>query len=191
MRDPSLFPVVATTLTAFAFAAVAVLLPDFALAADRPSQSRDPAAKAPSKAAQPSSASPYRELTNRDFATVKPNVAPNGRATTPHLAPPPGPLATPSSSALPARRTALDETDQFAALESVQFALSEVGDGASYVWHRHNGRLSGVVQPQSSFKTSTGEICRVVMVTLAAGTRSKTAEGVACRLPSGQWRLEG
>ena len=30
----------------------------------------------------------------------------------------------------------LDENDELAALESVQFALTEVADGSSYVWHR-------------------------------------------------------
>ncbi|MBX9925219.1 MAG: hypothetical protein K2Y05_02570 [Hyphomicrobiaceae bacterium] len=174
MRDQSLFPVVATTLTAFVFGAAAVLLPDMSHAADRSPPSRTPSAKTqPNKQA----GSPYRDLTNRDFADVKPKFAPQS--------------PTVPAKSTPARTVALDETDQFAALESVQFALSEVGDGASYVWHRHNGRLSGVVQPQSSFKTSTGEICRIVTVTLAAGVRSKSAEGVACRLPSGQWRLEG
>ncbi|NJM54921.1 MAG: hypothetical protein HC841_02455 [Verrucomicrobiae bacterium] len=130
---------------------------------------------------------PYRELTTRDFAQSQ-TIAP------PQLVPgvvipSQSPRATADTAT--AKRLSLDETDQFAALESVQFALSEVGDGATYVWHRHNGRISGVVQPQSSFKTATGEVCRVIQVTLASGTRSKTAEGVACRLPSGQWRLEG
>lgn len=44
----------------------------------------------------------------------------------------------------------LDESDEIAALESLQLALSEVADGSSYVWHRSNGRLSGVVKPLSS-----------------------------------------
>src|SRR5512134_694047 len=47
-------------------------------------------------------------------------------------------------------RTSLDANDEIAALESVQIALSEISDGATYVWHRRNGRLSGVVQPTGS-----------------------------------------
>lgn len=85
----------------------------------------------------------------------------------------------------------LDETDEIAALESVQFALSEVGDGASYIWHRNNGRLSGLVQPLTSFKDRQGQICRHVVVILTSGSNSKKAEGVACRASSGQWKLEG
>jgi hypothetical protein len=91
----------------------------------------------------------------------------------------------------PAQRAALDETDEIAALESVQFALSEVGDGASYIWHRNNGRLSGMVQPVNSFKDNGGQVCRHVVVILTTGVVSKKTEGVACRLSSGQWKLEG
>jgi surface antigen len=90
-----------------------------------------------------------------------------------------------------AQRTVLDETDEIAALESVQFALTEVGDGASYIWHRNNGRLSGMVQPVTSFKDGQGQICRHVVVVLTTGMTTKKTEGVACRLTSGQWKLEG
>lgn len=101
--------------------------------------------------------------------------------------------ARPKFAQLPSGLTPvmLDETDEIAALESVQFALSEVGDGASYIWHRNNGRLSGMVQPMTSFKDGQGQICRHVVVVLTAGANSKKAEGVACRMLSGQWKLEG
>src|SRR4029077_9318161 len=33
----------------------------------------------------------------------------------------------------------LDEDDEIAALEAIRVALTEVGDGASYVWHRRYG----------------------------------------------------
>ena len=33
-------------------------------------------------------------------------------------------------------RALLDENDEIAALEAVRVALTEVGDGAPYVWHR-------------------------------------------------------
>ncbi len=88
-------------------------------------------------------------------------------------------------------RSALDEADEVAALESVQVALSEVADGSSYVWHRRNGRLSGIVQPTSSFKDSAGQVCRHIVVVLSAGSDSKKAEGIACRLANGRWQLEG
>jgi hypothetical protein len=88
-------------------------------------------------------------------------------------------------------RTTLDISDEVAALESVQIALTEVGDGASYVWHRRNGRLSGVVQPTSSFKDAAGHVCRHLVVMLSSADRTGRTEGIACRLADGRWQLEG
>jgi hypothetical protein len=86
---------------------------------------------------------------------------------------------------------ALDESDEIAALESVQVALSRVGDGTTFVWRRRNGRLAGIVKPTSSFRNPAGTICRHVMVLLTTGIRTKKTEGVACRLGNGRWQLEG
>lgn len=85
----------------------------------------------------------------------------------------------------------LDEGDAVAALQSLQFALVEVADGASYVWHRANGRLSGVVRPTRSFKSADGAICRHVLVVLSTAAKTRQSETVACRQPTGQWKLDG
>lgn len=85
----------------------------------------------------------------------------------------------------------LDLSDEIATLESVRFALTEVPDGASYVWHRRNGRLSGMVKPVASFKNTTGAVCRHIVVVLSSVVDTKKAEGVACRDPAGVWQLEG
>jgi len=85
----------------------------------------------------------------------------------------------------------LDESDERAALESLQVALSKVGDGSSYVWHRANGRLSGLIQPTSSFRNEKGTICRHIVVLLTTGERTKKREGIACRMENGLWRLDG
>jgi hypothetical protein len=85
----------------------------------------------------------------------------------------------------------LDESDEIAALESVQLGLSRMDDGASFIWRRHNGRLSGVVRPTSSFRSAKGDLCRHVVVLLTTGFKTRTAEGVACRLANGRWQLEG
>lgn len=88
-------------------------------------------------------------------------------------------------------RQPLDETDEVAALESLQFALTEVADGSSYVWHRANGRLSGIVKPMSSFKDAKGGVCRHVLVVLNSQDATKKTEAVACRLATGVWQLDG
>jgi hypothetical protein len=85
--------------------------------------------------------------------------------------------------------TALDQNDEYAALASVQLALTEVADGSSYVWRRHNGRLSGLVKPLSSFKDTKGDVCRHAVVVLSSLNETKRTEIVACRLPTGIWEL--
>jgi hypothetical protein len=85
----------------------------------------------------------------------------------------------------------LGTADEMAALEAVHLALSELGDGASYVWHRRNGRLSGIISPTASFKDAQGRVCRHIIMTLTAGPSTARTEGVACRMADRSWRLEG
>lgn len=85
----------------------------------------------------------------------------------------------------------LDEKDEIAALERIQYALSEVGDGNTYVWRRWHGLLSGAIHPKSSFKDPSGRVCRQLIVLLTTGKRTSRMEGKACRLESGRWQLEG
>ncbi len=84
-----------------------------------------------------------------------------------------------------------DTSDAATALESVQFALTHVGDGGTYVWRRRKAGLSGVVQPTSSFRNASGSICRHVVMLVSKGAKSGKAEGIACRLTDGRWNLEG
>ncbi len=191
----SLFSLAAVAALAFASITAVFLTPDLAFAAEP--QTNQKARSAPTaKVAQPKASQPKATQPMPGIAVTQP--APNGpAASAPCQCSDPATKerssGRPKFAELPpvAQRAALDETDEIAALESVQFALSEVGDGASYVWHRNNGRLSGMVQPVASFRDQQGQICRHMVMILTAGTHSKKAEGVACRLPSGQWKLEG
>lgn len=85
----------------------------------------------------------------------------------------------------------LDESDKVALLERFQYALSEIGDGSTYVWRRWHGGLSATVNPTASFKDDLGQVCRHVVILLTNGKRTKKAEGIACRLPGGRWQLDG
>jgi surface antigen len=95
------------------------------------------------------------------------------------------------SISLAAPPQTLTETDEVAALEMVQYALSEVGDGKTYVWRRWHGRLSGLVQPSASFKEHDGKVCRHLLVLMTFGSTVRKQEGIACRLPTGRWQLDG
>lgn len=88
-------------------------------------------------------------------------------------------------------RDTLTYYDRLAALEAVQIALSEVGDGDSYVWRRRHGRLNGVIQPTKSYKDTAGRVCRHVIVLLNSGNYSRKREGIACRHIDGIWSLDG
>ncbi|MBN9259266.1 MAG: hypothetical protein BGN89_19820 [Alphaproteobacteria bacterium 64-6] len=85
----------------------------------------------------------------------------------------------------------LDTGDEVATLEALHLALSELGDGSSYVWHRRNGRLSGIISPTVSFKDAEGRVCRHITMSLSAGKHSARTEGIACRMADRSWRLEG
>lgn len=85
----------------------------------------------------------------------------------------------------------LDTTDRAATLEAVHLALSELGDGAAYVWHRNGGRLSGIFKPTASFRDRDGRVCRHLVLTLTAGQHTSRTEGIACRMADMSWRLEG
>ena len=170
----SLFPLAASSALAFVICAAVALAPDLAFAAD--ARTTAPQTAKPPAAAPKAPASPQSGDANCACPQQKEKL-----------------WARPKFAELPtpSQRVVLDETDEIAALESVQFALSEVGDGASYIWHRNNGRISGMVQPVTSFKDGQGQVCRHVVVILTTGAVSKKAEGVACRLSGGQWKLEG
>ncbi|MGQ0457763.1 MAG: hypothetical protein ACT4OU_11945 [Hyphomicrobium sp.] len=83
----------------------------------------------------------------------------------------------------------LDESDEIAALESLHFALTEVGDGATYVWKRSHGRLSGLVKPTRSYKNADGAVCRTAVMMLNGLDGAKTTELSACRLANGTWQI--
>lgn len=80
-------------------------------------------------------------------------------------------------------------SDERAALQALQFALNEVGDGSTFVWHRKAGVLSGTIRPTAAFVDDKERLCRHVVLSLTAGDRKSTIEGIACRTPQGHWQL--
>jgi hypothetical protein len=114
-----------------------------------------------------------------------PNPGPN---LGPNPSKPPGVSAKPKFAETNAH---LDDNDEIAALEAIRVALTEVGDGGTYVWYRQHGRLSGIVQPTVSFKDPVGRVCRHILLIMTVGTATGRAEGIACRLADGRWQLDG
>lgn len=81
----------------------------------------------------------------------------------------------------------LDAGDRRAALEALHLALTELGDGSSYVWGHTSRSLIGVIRPTMAFRDVHGRVCRHVVYTLSLGGYSKTIEGIACRGKDGLW----
>lgn len=181
-QHTSLFPAAAASALAFTMAAIIFIAPGFALAAESKSNKTQSSSKPHATTApKPNPATETQSQPKTGENTCGCPQQKEKLWSRPKFAEMP-PVSQP---------VMLDESDEIAALESVQFALSEVGDGASYIWHRNNGHLSGMVQPVTSFKDGQGQICRHVIVLLTSGINSKKTEGVACRLTTGQWKLEG
>ncbi len=101
-----------------------------------------------------------------------------------------GPAAGPTSrDDLAALKSMLNGDDRVATLEAVQFALDEVGDGATYIWHRKSGPLRGAVKPTGSFRGADGKVCRHIMMSLSLGEHTREVEGIACRSLDRRWSL--
>jgi surface antigen len=175
----------ATISAAFVFVSAVLLVPDFSQAKDAarlntPPSNDVPAAAPPSQQNGSGSGggcscpgtTPADDAAERARRWPKPALAD-------HVQP------IPKSE----QKQLLDATDEIAAFEALHLGLTEVADGATYVWHRANGRLSGAVQPTKSFKAANGQICRHIIVSLSSGTMHRRTEGIACRGETGVWNL--
>lgn len=81
--------------------------------------------------------------------------------------------------------------EEAAVLDALRIGLSRVADGSTYVWHGAGGTLWGTVKPTATFRRADDALCRHVVAELTRGDVIRRAEGVACRMPDGAWRLEG
>ena len=88
-------------------------------------------------------------------------------------------------------RLRLDGSDRDLALNALQVAMTELGDGATLVWRRPSRSLTGVIKPVSAFRDDEGRVCRHLIYSLSLGTYVRQVEGIACREPDGKWSLAG
>jgi surface antigen len=98
-------------------------------------------------------------------------------------------VTTPKS--LAELRDQLTADDPVAVLEAVRYALDEVSDGASYVWHRRQGPLWGIVRPVASHRNQQGQVCRRVVLAISLDEFTRQTEALACRMPDKRWQIEG
>ena len=93
--------------------------------------------------------------------------------------------------AMPLMRPLVEAGDETAAIEAVEIALTQAGDGATYLWQRGNGRLAGAIRMTSTFRDADGRICRHLEMQMRHGGYVRKTEGIACRGTDGVWLLEG
>ena len=104
---------------------------------------------------------------------------------------PPADTPTSGLADLATLKSQLSAADHRAALEAMQYALTELGDGATFVWHRKAGLISGMVRPTASFVDARGSVCRHLVFKLSVANYSKQIEGDACRSKNKQWQVAG
>ena len=97
----------------------------------------------------------------------------------------------PKLAGLAGAKNPLDENDEIATLIGIQTALGTAADGSPYVWHRHNGRISSMIKPTSTFRNGSGALCRHIVLMLTTGHKTRKMEGTACRHKDGRWHLDG
>jgi len=97
----------------------------------------------------------------------------------------------PAPQGLTELKTSLDSSDRTIALQALQMALTELGDGVTLVWRRPVSQLMGRIKPVSAFRDDAGRICRHVVYSLAQSGRETEIEGVACRDGDGRWAIAG
>ena len=101
------------------------------------------------------------------------------------------PAADPTPDSSETLQAGVTPDDPVAVLEAVDYALKEVGDGATYVWHRTDGPLQGAIRPYASFLDDSGAVCRRLSVTLTFGATTRWTDATACREPAGRWVIGG
>ncbi len=87
-------------------------------------------------------------------------------------------------------RSKLRPADEYATLNALLIALSQVGDGQTYIWGRPKRQLRAFITPTSSYRDKSGNICREIIVSLVLGSYMKRIETTACRGKNRSWQLQ-
>jgi hypothetical protein len=188
--DCCLVPIGATLAVALLAVATLFMSPEAAFAGE----SNKSTAPGRAASAGPAQSGSDTGTGNGAACTCPPGAANPGPAAGQNAPPaetPPADRLWPKPSFADLGKSQLDDNDAVAALEAIHIGLTDVADGASYVWHRGNGRLSGAVSPTQSFKDAKGQVCRHVVISLSSGLTHKRNEVIACRTAGGVWNMAG
>ena len=83
----------------------------------------------------------------------------------------------------------LDRADRLAMSQAQQEALEHGKSGVKTTWKNPDSDNSGEVVPYPVYRQDNGTICREFMQVVMVGDEVESAYGIACREPSGTWKL--
>ncbi|MEM7523258.1 MAG: RT0821/Lpp0805 family surface protein [Pseudomonadota bacterium] len=83
----------------------------------------------------------------------------------------------------------LNEDDRRKQAEATQDGLEDGVSGTTSSWVNPDTGASGGVTPQPAYTNAVGETCREFESEVVIGDETEVATGVACREPSGEWRI--
>ena len=83
----------------------------------------------------------------------------------------------------------LDRADRLAMSQAQQEALEHGKSGVKTTWKNPDSDNSGEVVPRPAYRQDNGTICREFLQVVMVGDEVESAYGVACREPSGTWKL--
>ena len=83
----------------------------------------------------------------------------------------------------------LDRADRLAMAQAQHDALESGVSGSKTAWTNPDSGNSGEVVPQPAYRQEDGTICREFAQVIMVGDEVESAYGIACREPSGTWKL--
>jgi len=83
----------------------------------------------------------------------------------------------------------LEETEQRAVANTLQYALEYNKSGTAATWNNPDFLQSGSTVPIKTFQTADGVYCREFQQTIIIGNKEEQGYGTACRQPDGSWRI--
>lgn len=84
----------------------------------------------------------------------------------------------------------LDRADQAYLGRANQQAFETARTGTAVSWRNPDSGNSGVIVPQGTYQTASGQYCREFQQTVTVQGESQQAYGTACRQPDGSWKIQ-
>ncbi|MCI4666022.1 MAG: RT0821/Lpp0805 family surface protein [Neomegalonema sp.] len=82
----------------------------------------------------------------------------------------------------------MDEEDRRLAAAATHDALENYPSGRASSWSNPDSGFAGEITPQPAYVADDGRTCRKYTTSIRIDGKEETAEGVACRTETGEWK---